>query len=153
MHNINDIDKKYIDKYLNDILENKTYLQTKNYTQHGRVSIYEHAINVAATCLKMNEFFHLNANLDILLRAAFLHDFILYDWHNKDEAPPLHGFAHAKIASNNAKKYFNINDETASAIESHMWPLNITKVPKSKEAIILCLSDKYCAIIESLFMR
>ena len=38
-------------------------------------------------------------------------------------------------------------------ILSHMWPLNITKVPKSKEALILCVADKCIALKETLARR
>ena len=51
------------------------------------------------------------------------------------------------------KKYFNVSNDISKNIESHMWPLNITKIPMTKEAIIVCLADKYCAIIETLFLR
>ena len=40
-----------------------------------------------------------------------------------------------------------------SIIVSHMWPLNITKVPKSREALILCVADKCIALRETLFER
>ena len=48
---------------------------------------------------------------------------------------------------------FNVNQDILQIIESHMWPLNITKIPKSKEAIIVCIADKYCALLETLFLR
>ena len=34
-----------------------------------------------------------------------------------------------------------------------MWPLTLRHVPKCREAIIVCLADKYCAIVESMFQR
>lgn len=152
MHSINDTNKKYVVSYLKDILNNETFLLTKKSIHHGKVTTYEHCINVVVVSLKINNFFHLNSKVDVLLKSAILHDFILYDWHGKD-CPKLHGFTHAKVASNNAKKYFNINNDIAKVIESHMWPLNITKIPTTREAIIVCIADKYCALIETLFMR
>ena len=152
MYSINDIDSKYIDSYLKEILNNKNFLLIKNFTHHGKVSTYDHCIHVAAMSLKINNFFHLNSRIDVLLKASVLHDFLLYDWHNNN-AKKLHGFTHAKEAATNAKMNFNVNKDILQIIESHMWPLNITKIPKSKEAIIVCIADKYCALLETLFLR
>ncbi len=63
--------------------------------------------------------------------------------------PRLHGFRHPKIASMNAEKFYNINDEEKLAIESHMWPLTFRKFPKSIEAKIICSVDKCCSIAET----
>ena len=43
----------------------------------------------------------------------------------------------------------NVNNEVIKIIQSHMWPLTITKVPISREAIIVCIVDKIMAIIET----
>ena len=34
-------------------------------------------------------------------------------------------------------------------ILSHMFPLNLT-LPKSRESVILCVSDKVCALYETI---
>ncbi len=36
---------------------------------------------------------------------------------------------------------------------SHMWPLTFRHVPTCREAVIVCLADKYCAVVESMFQR
>ena len=40
--------------------------------------------------------------------------------------------------------------ETTKIIETHMWPLTITKVPRSKEAFLVCFVDKIMALAETL---
>jgi uncharacterized protein len=34
-----------------------------------------------------------------------------------------------------------------------MWPLTFRHVPTCREAVIVCLADKYCAVVESMFQR
>lgn len=48
------------------------------------------------------------------------------------------------------QKYLDINENVENIIESHMFPLTITKIPKSKEAFIVSLADKICAVKENL---
>jgi len=120
------------------------------YIQHGKTTTLEHAENVAWVSFLVNEKMHLNADEKELVESAMLHDFYLYDWHDGDPSRKRHGFTHAELAGNNAKKEFNVSDKTQKAIKSHMWPLNITKVPRSREAVILCIVDKYCAMVEML---
>jgi uncharacterized protein len=123
------------------------------YNQHGSTSIYKHSRNVAYNAFLFAKKHKLNINYDELIEAIFCHDFFMYDWHEGGSDHRLHGFTHAHTAALNAKKYCNLNEHELSIIESHMWPLNITKVPKSKEAWLLCLADKKVALAETLHRR
>ena len=86
-----------------------------------------------------------------------LHDFYLYDWHKKGTFHgirrlfEMHGFSHPGCACVNAEKVFHITKKEQSIISSHMWPLTFRHVPSCREAIIVCLADKYCAVVESMF--
>ena len=86
-----------------------------------------------------------------MIKAALLHDYFLYDWHDKDH-PKLHGFRHATIAAKNAKRDFGLTKKEYKAIRSHMFPVNL-RLPTSREALILTLADKYCAARESIRFR
>lgn len=122
-----------------------------NYIQHRNVSTLQHCINVAIISIIIVKYFSLKVNENELIEGAILHDFYLYDWHDgriRDEG--LHGFSHPKVAVKNAKKYLDINKNVENIIESHMFPLTITKIPKSKEAFIVSIADKICAIKENL---
>ncbi len=137
-------------KYLRKIMQDEKALQMKNYIQHGAVSTYEHCENVARLCYRINKAMGEKADMESLLTSAFLHDFFLYDWHEKKRKNKIHGFTHPKVAANNAKEHFKIGEKEQKTIRSHMWPLTPCHIPTSREAWILCLADKYCSGLETV---
>jgi len=142
-------EKRFAD-LMQDYLDSPEIQQMDAYIQHGDTTTLEHCKNVAWVSFLVNERLHLNANEKELIEAAMLHDFYLYDWHDGKPERKRHGFDHPYIASENSEKTFHVSPKVYSSIRSHMWPLNITEIPKSKEAIILTITDKYCAVIETL---
>ena len=79
-----------------------------------------------------------------------MHDFYLYDWHlDRDTREGFHGFRHPKRALDNAMEHFDLDKKEANIISSHMWPLTFRKIPKNKEAFIVCMADKWCAVMET----
>lgn len=123
------------------------------YIQHGKTNIYIHSRNVAYLSYIIAKFcekrFNLKINYDVLVVGAMFHDFFLYDWHETEGRPKLHGFRHPKIASINAQKYFDINEAEKEIIESHMWPLTLRRFPRTNEAKIVCIADKLCSTKET----
>ena len=93
--------------------------------------------------------FRLNIDEKSLIRGALLHDYFLYEWHEKDKSHRLHGFYHPSTALRNAKEDFDLNPIEENMIARHMFPLTPIP-PRYKEAWILCLADKYCATVETL---
>ena len=133
-----------------DGLKNHQAVQKmKCYIQHGNVSTYEHCENVAELSYRLNRRFHLHADEKALLTGAMLHDFYLYDWHEHDRSHALHGFRHPERAVRNAVHYFHIGAKEQQIIRSHMWPLTLTCFPACREAWIVCLADKCCAVAET----
>lgn len=153
---LNSFEEERFNNLSKDLLQNKDVLRMQDYIQHGKVSTYSHCIEVAKTALRLNTILNMHADEKILVEAGILHDFYLYDWHDASIKVPLfkmHGFTHAKKASENAKNLIKVDDKTCKAIESHMWPLNITSLPLSKEAWLLCIADKICASKETVIKR
>ena len=140
---------KLIEKYASDILNSKSVLSQKEFIQHGKVSVYDHTINVTIHALKIVKKFKIKVDERSLIRGCLLHDYFLYDWHVNDKSHRLHGFHHARTAMLNADRDFGLNKVEKNMIYSHMFPLNL-RLPKYKESIILCISDKICAVKETI---
>ena len=133
------------------IVEDKKFQTGKKFVQHGDFSVYDHSIYVCETCFNMASKLHLKIDKESLAKGALLHDYFLYDWHSKDH-PKFHGFRHAKLAAENAKRDFGLTQKEERMIRSHMFPLSL-RIPSSREAILLCIADKYCATRETVSDR
>ncbi len=135
--------------YIKDIIETDIVQKMDNYIQHGSTTTLTHCLAVSYVSYRIAQKF----NLDYIsvARAALLHDFFLYDWHNIKKVKKLfekHGYVHPKIALKNSLKYFELNELEKDIISKHMWPLTITKIPKYKETMLVSMVDKYVSIKE-----
>ena len=150
-------DRQKIHQILKQYQEDSRVQSMHGFVQHGRTSTYEHCMNVVKLSFWINKHLHLSANERALPAGALLHDFYLYDWHKKGTFHgirrlfEMHGFSHPGCACVNAEQVFHITKKEQSIISSHMWPLTFRHVPSCREAIIVCLADKYCAVVESMF--
>lgn len=129
-----------------DILSSKKFRESDKNIQHGKASVMDHSISVTCLCVRLAKFTHLNYDYFTLVRGALLHDYFNYDWHHHDGR--LHGYRHASTALKNAADDFSINPREANMIARHMFPLNI-RPPRYREAVILCIADKVCAVKET----
>ena len=141
-------------RQVRELIKNPHVRRMKSFTQHGRVSTFDHCQSVAKLSYRINRWLHLHADEKRLVHGAMLHDFYLYDWHAYDGGTHrLHGFHHADVAADNASRLLHVEPGVEKIIRTHMWPLTITKVPKSREAWIVCVADKVCSLNETLFCR
>ena len=94
----------------------------------------------------------MGCNKHDLIRGALLHDYFLYDWHDKTQIPQrkrLHGFWHPGIALRNAEKEYKLTDRQREIIRKHMWPLSVVP-PTCREAWVVTTADKYCSLMETI---
>ena len=133
-YHLSDEQEKYFYDTLEELCKQSRLLESHRYMQHGDTSVFRHSVSVAYfsyyLALKMN------APVDIhsLVRGALLHDYFLYDWHEKDASHKWHGFHHAKKACENAARDIpDLNEIEKDMIKCHMFPLNIVP-PKYMEA-------------------
>lgn len=137
---------------INELHHRSRFLMTKDFIQHGDVSVYEHCIFVAYTSCQIAHKFNISVNKRSLIRGALLHDYFLYDWHDKNKPAKFHGFTHPKIAFKKASEDLILNKIEKDIILHHMFPLNPVP-PTSKEAWIICLADKICATRETFWSK
>lgn len=127
--------------------------QSKRFYQHGVTSVYSHSLNVAYESCCLAEHFHLRVDYHALIRGAFLHDYFLYDWHDREHKHKRpHGFYHPGVALQNAMEDFTLSKIEKDIIKKHMFPLTVVP-PSCLEAWIVCLADKVCSTRETVLRR
>ena len=139
-------------KHASDILDSDNFNSTKQHLQHGSMTVHKHCMDVARYSLLLNNKLGLKCNKHDLIRGALLHDYFLYDWHDKEylsQRKRLHGFWHPGIALRNAEKEYKLNDTQREIIKKHMWPLSVVP-PTCREAWVVTAADKYCSLMETI---
>lgn len=130
----------------NMIIERRCY-------QHGAVTTFAHSIRVACLAVWMADRLRLWRRVDLrsLIRAALLHDYFLYDWHDWDNGEHrLHGFTHGRAALENAMRDFgDLNHVERDSIARHMFPLTPLP-PRYIEGYLVTMADKVSATRETL---
>ena len=117
--------------------------------QHGSTTGFAHCVKVACFSLFLANKLHIPVNTHALLRGALLHDYFLYDWHEKNAGHRFHGFTHPATALKNAQEDFMLTPVEKDIIARHMFPL-CPIPPRCREAWLVCAADKYCALLETL---
>lgn len=127
--------------------------KSRTFYQHGKINIYVHSLRVAYICYYWVKKYHLHVDEKALIRGALLHDFFLYDWHDKEhEHKRPHGFFHPSAALCNAKQDFILTRKEENIIQRHMFPLTLIP-PGCKEAWLVCMADKVCSTRETVRER
>ncbi len=122
--------QRLVAKHGREVIEHRHMQIERCCYQHGNVTTFEHSVRVACLAVWMAHRAHLWYRVDLksLIRAALLHDYFLYDWHDWDNGEhQWHGFTHGHAALVNALKDFKLNDIERKSIQNHMFP--ITPVP------------------------
>lgn len=138
-------------QYGGDILASENFNKTKDHIQHGNMTVNNHCIDVARYSLAISRKLRIPCNRRELVRGALLHDYFLYDWHDKYHrgVKNLHGFYHPGIALRNALKEYKLTPREKDIIKKHMWPLTVVP-PHYREAWIVTAADKYCSLLETI---
>lgn len=134
--------------------ENPSIQELKKYPNHKISNLFDHSSRVALCAYDLSLRLHVDIDGTSLAKGAMLHDFYLYKaWRNETIGTREHWFGHPVTALKNAEKEFQLSDLEKNIITSHMWPLTFLHVPRSREAVLVCLADKICAFGEGVLKR
>ena len=126
------------------------------FRQHRYVNTYRHCVNVAnLSVFFAGKLYFSDERIRNIMVGALLHDYFLYDYHitTKHTEYGIHAWSHPMVALNNAMQEFELNNIQQNIIRSHMWPVTFLHVPKSREAWIVTVSDKICAVMELIHTK
>ena len=151
---INKEQKESLEKIYQTFLNDEKIKRMMNIQMHRGSNCYVHSFKVAKKsiqrALQIND---KKINLELVLIGAILHDYYLYDWRDDRSKLRKHGKNHPHIAAENAEKDFDVSKEVKKIISSHMWPINFSEFPNTKEARIVSICDKAVSLGEALTSR
>ena len=133
--------KQELEAIYQSFLNNEKIQKMKEVSMHRGSNCYIHSFKVAKLAIK-RALRHKRGDLYIILVGSILHDYYLYDWRIDRDKMKKHLSSHPYTAAENALRDFGISKEIQKVIKSHMWPVNFTDFPKTKEARIISNADK-----------
>ena len=138
-----------VEFYGKEILNSEQFNELDSFLQHGNTTLKEHCINVAVKAIRFVDKYKINCDKKSLVIGCLLHDFFLYDWHDRgNRFAKFHAFTHPTIALQNAELLFDLSEKSKDVIKKHMWPTTIIP-PTQVESWIIVWVDKQCAIKET----
>ena len=138
---INDYEYKEIIK---NIITNREFKKLET-CPHHKSNRLEHSKRVSYYSYKVTK--ALKLNYVDTARAGLLHDFFLSE-NNTSKEKMKSMFIHSKKSLQNSEELFYLSDKEKDIIYTHMFPLNINRVPKYLESWIVSIVDKIVATYE-----
>lgn len=126
------------------ILSDREFLSLNQFVHHHWTNRLMHSINVSYLSWVIAK--KLGCDEKAAARAGLLHDFCPYDFKKETPTGEHQCFFHPKAAADNSIQKFGLGQREIDAILTHMFPLG--PIPKNKEAWIITLADKVCALME-----
>ena len=151
--NLTENEKNELEQLYQSLFNNEKVRRMLDIPMHRGSNCFVHSFMVTKIAIHKALKKKKPINLKALLYACVFHDYYLYDWRKDRTKLKGHGKNHPSIAVKNAKEDFDLPDESASIILSHMWPINFKRYPKGKEARLLSFADKKVAIKEAFISK
>lgn len=130
------------------LLRDKRLRVMSRFIQHGSTTCLTHCLAVAYYSFLLTESLQIPCDQSSLVRGALLHDYFLYDWHERGSGHRFHGFSHPSAALKNAARDFELNRVERNIIARHMFPL-VPVPPRYRESAVVCIIDKCCSLYET----
>lgn len=133
--------------HFEEVTKNSQIVKIADFIHHGGTNRYLHSVAVAYYSYRLAKLLHMRKNIRDVVRGATVHDYFLYN--SKARLPEYRGHMtlHPDIALMNAEQEFMLTDVERDIIRNHMFPLT-TRLPRHKEAFVVSLIDKLCAVYE-----
>ena len=129
-----------------DIVRTEAFCGMKRYRHHVKRSVYEHSIRVAYLCYRHHKRHGTKIDLGEFVRGALLHDFYLYDWHDRARGHRMHLFTHPRDSLANAIALDpSLTKRQRDMIRHHMFPLTLVP-PNTQAGWLVCFYDKVAAV-------
>lgn len=141
------IDRDFI-SYAAPIIQRGGLCKTDNIRQHGKTSRFTHCVSVAYYSLKAATHLKTHCNAESLVIGGLLHDYYLYDRHEKNISHLKNSYIHPKVALYNAMRDYEVSPLEQNIIVRHMFPITLVP-PKHLEGLIVCVTDKICGLAET----
>ena len=133
--------RQQLEDVYHSFLKDEKISKMRDITMHRGSNCYIHSFKVAKLAIK-RALRHNKGDLMTILLASILHDYYLYDWRQDRSKMKHHLSEHPFIAAENAERDFGIHEPVKKVIQTHMWPVNFSDFPKTKEARIIVNADK-----------
>lgn len=138
---------------VNELLLDPKVRHMSSFAQHYGTNTLKHSLNVARASFNLAERLKWEIDERELARGALLHDYYQYSFKETNLSAYKHGTGHPAVAAKKADHDFGLTNKEMNIIKSHMWPLTLLTPPRSKEAALVCMADKYIATKEMVFHK
>jgi len=131
---------------VDDLLFDERVRSMREIPHHPGCNCYEHSVFVSYVAFRLARRWGLDYRM--AARGGLLHDLYLYNARIPGTHPGNQCFDHPVAALRNAQALCGqLTEKEENIILSHMWPL-ARRRPRSREAAVVNLADKFCATVE-----
>ena len=146
--------KRDIREYGGPVLRSGIWNRAMRQTHHNRWTVGSHSMSVCVAALRMSYWLedkHIcYVNHREIVQAALCHDLGIVGRYEKFANNRVCCHQHPLDSAEIARHiYPEISEKTLYTIRCHMWPLCVA-LPKTREAVIITLADKYVATGEGI---